>query len=92
MQYELRPDGSLPELPAQNIDTGMGLERMAAILQDVESVFETDVFRPLVELGEELRGRAYGQDFPTTRALADSPGPMSPSTGSSARAWSSPRR
>ena len=69
MQYELQADGSLPELPAQNIDTGMGLERMAAILQDVESVFETDVFRPLVHLGEELAGRTYGQDFPTTRAL-----------------------
>src|SRR5918999_1725618 len=69
MQYELHADGSLPELPMQNIDTGMGLERMAAILQDVESVFETDHIRPLVELGEELSGRRYGQDFPTTRAL-----------------------
>src|SRR5215211_5715495 len=69
MQFELHQDGSLPELPAQNIDTGMGLERMAAILQDVESVFETDVFKPLVELGEELSGRVYGQDLPTTRAL-----------------------
>ena len=69
MQYELQADGSLPELPAQNIDTGMGLERMATILQGVESVFEIDVFRPLVELGEELSGRRYGQDFPTTRAL-----------------------
>jgi alanyl-tRNA synthetase len=69
MQYELRADGSLPELPAKNIDTGMGLERMASVLQDVESVFETDVFRPLVELGEELSGRTYDQDFPTTRAL-----------------------
>src|SRR5215218_1397270 len=69
MQYELQPDGSLPELPSQNIDTGMGLERMAAVLQGVESIFETDGFRPLVELGEELSGRRYGQDFPTTRAL-----------------------
>src|ERR671925_71748 len=42
---------------------------MAAVLQDVESIFETDSFRPLVELGEELTGRSYGQDFPTTRAL-----------------------
>src|SRR5919109_5311509 len=42
---------------------------MAAVLQDVESIFETDSFRPLVELGEELSGRSYGQDFPTTRAL-----------------------
>src|SRR5215218_10218375 len=69
MQYELQPDGSLPELPSQNIDTGMGLERMAAVLQGVESIFETDGFRPLVELGEELSGRRYGQDFLTTRAL-----------------------
>src|SRR3712207_8234888 len=42
---------------------------MAAILQDVESVFETDQFRPLVELGEELSGRRYGESFPVTRAL-----------------------
>jgi alanyl-tRNA synthetase len=69
MQYELQADGSLPELPTKNIDTGMGLERMAAILQDVESVYETDLFRPLIELGEELSGRRYDQDFPTTRAL-----------------------
>jgi alanyl-tRNA synthetase len=69
MQYELQADGSLPELPMKNIDTGMGLERMAAVLQDVESVFEVDHIRPLVQLGEELSGRRYGQDFPTTRAL-----------------------
>ncbi len=69
MQFELQADGSLPELPAQNIDTGMGLERMAAILQDVESIYETDLFVPLIALGEELSGRRNGQDFPTTRAL-----------------------
>jgi alanyl-tRNA synthetase len=69
MQYELQADGSLPELPTKNIDTGMGLERMAAVLQDVESVYDTDLFRPLIELGEELSGRRYDQDFPTTRAL-----------------------
>jgi alanyl-tRNA synthetase len=69
MQYELREDGSLEELPSKNIDTGLGLDRMAAILQDVPSVFETGHFRPLVELGEELSGRKYAEDFPTTRAL-----------------------
>ena len=62
MQYDLGADGSLTPLPSRNIDTGMGLDRMAAILQGVESVFETDQFRPLVELGEELSGRRYGQD------------------------------
>ncbi len=69
MQYDLGADGSLTPLPSRNIDTGMGLDRMAAILQGVESVFETDQLRPLVDLGEELSGRSYGQDEPTTRAL-----------------------
>ena len=71
MQYELH-DGRLADrrCPTKNIDTGLGLDRMAAILQDVPSVFETDQFRPLVELGEELSGRRYGEDdFATTRAL-----------------------
>jgi len=69
MQYELHGDGSLTELPQRNIDTGMGLDRMAAILQDVPSVYETDHFRPLIEFGERRSGRSYGDDFATTRAL-----------------------
>ncbi|MGZ4201768.1 MAG: alanine--tRNA ligase [Thermoleophilaceae bacterium] len=69
MQFELHEDGSLTDLPKQNIDTGMGLDRMAAILQDVPSVFETDHFRPLIDLGEELSGRRYDDDEATTRAL-----------------------
>ena len=63
MQYELQADGSLPELPTKNIDTGMGLERMASIMQDVPSVYETDLFAPLIELGEELSGKKYGDEF-----------------------------
>jgi len=69
MQYELHEDGGLTELPQKNIDTGLGLDRTAAILQDVPSVFEADQLRPLVEFGEEVSGRRYEQDFPTTRAL-----------------------
>jgi alanyl-tRNA synthetase len=69
MQLELGADGSLEPLPANNIDTGLGLDRTAALLQGVPSVYETDQFRPLVDLGEELSGRRYGQDFATTRAL-----------------------
>src|SRR4051812_27805041 len=69
MQYELQQDGSLPELPTKNIDTGMGLERMASIMQNVPSLYETDLFTPLIGLGEELSGKRYGDDFATTRAL-----------------------
>ena len=69
MQFDQNPAGTLTPLPAQNIDTGMGLNRMAAMLQDKQSVFETDQFAPLIELGEGLSGRRYGQDFDTDRAL-----------------------
>src|SRR5436190_9210635 len=69
MSYELHENGSLTPLPQNNIDTGMGLERMAAILQGVGSVFETDAYRPLVELAEELSGRFYGDDRAATRAM-----------------------
>ncbi len=69
MTYDLAEDGSLGELPMKSIDTGMGLERMAAILQGVESVFDTDALRPIVDLAEELSGRSYTQDASTTRAM-----------------------
>ncbi len=69
MSYELAEDGSLTELPTKNIDTGMGLDRMAAILQDVPSVFETDHVRPLVDLAEELSGRRYDEGGAVTRAM-----------------------
>src|SRR3954469_21531426 len=70
MQLLLHDDGSLTPLPDKNIDTGLGLERMSSILQDVPSVYETDLFRPLVELGEELSGRRYDEDeFAVKRAL-----------------------
>src|SRR2546423_10847996 len=66
MQYELHPDGSLTPLPAQNIDTGLGIDRMTAILEDVPSVFEASHFRPMVEVGESLSGRKFGDDDRTT--------------------------
>ena len=69
MQYDLHEDGSLTPLPTRNIDTGMGLDRLAAVVQDVPSVFEIDLFQPLVRLGEELSGRSYGRDAESTRAL-----------------------
>jgi alanyl-tRNA synthetase len=69
MSYNLAEDGSLTELPMKNIDTGMGLDRMAAVLQDVPSVFETDHVRPLIGLAEELSGRRYDEGGPVTRAM-----------------------
>ena len=69
MSNELHEDGSITDLPNQNIDTGLGLERMAMIQQECDSVFETDGFRPLVKLAEELSGRPYDADAKTTRAM-----------------------
>ncbi len=69
MSYDLGADGSLTELPMKNIDTGMGLDRMAAVLQDVPSVFETDHVRPLLDLAEELSGRRYDEGAAVTRAM-----------------------
>jgi alanyl-tRNA synthetase len=69
MTYDQGPPNTLTPLPASNIDTGLGLNRLAAILQDTASVFETDQFAPLIELGEERSGRRYGADEATDRAL-----------------------
>jgi len=72
-QYDLttHPDGSesLEPLPASNIDTGLGLERMAVIQQGVETVFETDTFAPLMALGRELASK--DPDERALRILAD---------------------
>jgi len=69
MSYDLAEDGTLTPLPMKNIDTGMGLDRMAAVLQDVPSVFETDHVRPLIGLAEELSGRRYDEGGAVTRAM-----------------------
>ena len=69
MQYELHEDGRLDPLPQRNIDTGAGLDRVAMLVQGVDSVFDTDYLRSMVEVGAEMSGRAYGADFETTRAL-----------------------
>jgi len=60
MQHVLDEDGKiLGELPRQNVDTGMGLERMAVLLQDVPDIFDTDVLRPMVDRAVELTGTEY---------------------------------
>jgi len=60
MQFDQDPAGTLTPLPSQSIDTGLGLNRMAIIQQGVDTIFETDQFVPLIKLGEELSGIAYG--------------------------------
>ena len=69
MQYNQEPAGVLEPLPSRNIDTGLGLNRLAAIVQDKPSVFETDQFWPLIELAQDLSSRRYGADEQTTRAM-----------------------
>ena len=80
MQYE-RADGGtkdhfeiLGDLPKKNIDTGMGLERVAFLLQGVENIYEIDQIRPLIDLASKLSGRKYGaneQDDVRMRVIAD---------------------
>ena len=69
VQYDMGEHGVLAPLPKPSIDTGFGLERVAAITQGVTTVYESDAFRPLIVLGEELSGVAYGSSPPATRAL-----------------------
>ncbi len=67
--YLLHPDGSRTPRPAKNIDSGMGLERTAVILQDKRTLYETDLFAPIIQRVEELSGRRYGEDEATDRAM-----------------------
>ncbi|QZA32285.1 alanine--tRNA ligase [Hydrogenibacillus sp. N12] len=58
-QFNHNPDGTYTPLPSKNIDTGMGLERMASILQDGETNFDTDLFLPIIRRTEALSGVRY---------------------------------
>ncbi len=74
MEFELHVDGKLTPLPKQNVDTGMGIERTAAILQDVMTVYETDVYQAIMRWIAEQSGVAYGDSTEATKAhrvLAD---------------------
>ncbi len=74
MEFELHVDGKLTPLPKQNVDTGMGVERTAAILQDVMTVYETDVYQAIMQWIAGESGVAYGDSPEATKAhriLAD---------------------
>jgi alanyl-tRNA synthetase len=74
MEFELHADGSLTPLPKQNIDTGLGLERGARILQEVDSVYDTDGYQSIMGWIAEQSGVAYGESEQATKAhriLAD---------------------
>ncbi len=74
MQYDRDEEGTLHPLPAPSIDTGAGLERLASVLQDVPSVYDTDLFQPLLERVSTTVGRPYQPETPegtSARVLAD---------------------
>jgi alanyl-tRNA synthetase len=74
MSYELHPDGTLTELPSKNIDTGWGLERVARVVQQVPSVYDTDGYQLIMDWVAEQSGAAYGSSADATKAhrvLAD---------------------
>ncbi|HJV44258.1 MAG TPA: alanine--tRNA ligase [Bacillota bacterium] len=68
-QYNHNTDGSYTPLPKKNIDTGMGLERMTSVIQDVENNYETDLLFPIIEATCEISGVKYGTSLETDVAL-----------------------
>ena len=73
-QFDRQKDGSLPLLPHKNIDTGMGLERLASVVQGVDTDYETDLFTPMIEHTCKRAGISYGnnpRDDMAARVIAD---------------------
>ena len=75
MQYDRQPDGRLQPLPAPSVDTGAGLERLAVVLQDELSNYDTDLLRPIVQMAAEIAGKRYqksqSEDDVSMRVIAD---------------------
>ena len=69
MQYNKQGDGSYVPLSQKNVDTGMGIERTVAVLQGKKSVYETEVFQPILEILGEIFSVSYGSDEDTDRSL-----------------------
>ncbi|MGH7409339.1 MAG: alanine--tRNA ligase, partial [Candidatus Methylomirabilales bacterium] len=74
MQFDRAADGTMTPLPKPSIDTGAGLERISAVLQGVQSNFDTDLLRPIIAQVEEQAGKPYGaesRDDVSMRVIAD---------------------
>ncbi|ROT47432.1 alanine--tRNA ligase, partial [Candidatus Cardinium hertigii] len=69
MQYNRQASGKLVDLPKQHIDTGMGFERLAMVLQGKSSTYDTDVFMPLIEKIEWISGKKYNQSAAIAMAM-----------------------
>jgi alanyl-tRNA synthetase len=69
MQYEKQADGSFIPLAQKNVDTGMGLERMAAVMQQVPTVFDTDEFKKIIGEVVKRSGKIYGSDAAIDRSM-----------------------
>jgi alanyl-tRNA synthetase len=69
MQFNRDAQGNLTELPRKNIDTGAGFERILPVLQGHDSVFDTDLFAPIIDTAASILGTAYGSDPATDVAL-----------------------
>jgi alanyl-tRNA synthetase len=82
MQFNANPDGTFTPLPAKNVDTGMGFERVTSIIQGTKNLtdfkhakisnYETDIFRPIFDALEKMSGKKYGSTLPSATAGASS--------------------
>ncbi len=70
IQYNRQPDGSLEDLTAKHVDTGMGFERIVAVLQNKDSNYDTDIFQPIINHIEELSGKEYSKDLDSAEGIA----------------------
>ena len=73
IQYNRDAEGELHELPSKHVDTGMGLERVTAVLQGVFSDYDVDLFHNIIAATEELAGKAYGDNAEADVSFASSP-------------------